>query len=191
MKRLLLYTFFICLPLLINGQISQQSQKTYGNITPSIQYKYFRNLAFKIKPSDLDLSFTANQKKVYGVIIDWNTANNLSTIVTYSTGTSNVLLSSGMLFIKECDNELITEHSNTIIKIAQYLLDHSKIKIHNEISYNYAEPNLVNVYFLTNNGCYMHQERYQKILKRKNEWSELFSLGNLILSEYRSQVEKK
>jgi hypothetical protein len=187
MRHLLLVILLTCFPILTQGQIEQKSSESKGKNISDNPYENFRNKAFSVKSSDLLLNLPVNKKTVYGVIIDWSTGENLVTIVTFTTGDASVYLRSGQIYIGGFAHETISEPSKTTVKIAQSLIDQTQISIGHE----FPKPNCVKIYFLTNNGTYVYQDTYQKIKEQNNKWTELFSMGNLIITEYRKLSEKK
>lgn len=176
MRHFLFFILLTCFSILTPGQVVSENP-----------YEDLRNKAFSVKPSDLSLNLPINQTIVYGVIIDWSPGKNLATIVTFITGDASVYLRSGQIYIGGFAHKTISEPSKKIVLIAQSLIDQTQITIGRD----YPKPNCVKIYFLTNNGTYVHQDTYQKIKEQNDKWTELFSMGNMIITEYRKLTEKK
>ena len=187
MRHFLLIIFLTCFPILTPGQVEQKSQEGKGKKNSENPYEDLRNRAFSVKATDLSLNLPINQTIVYGVIIDWSSGKNLATIVTFTTGDASVYLRSGQIYIGGFAHTTISEPSKKIVKIAQSLLGQTQITI----GHDYPNPNCVKFYFLTSNGIYVHQDTYQKIKEQNDKWTEVFSLGNVIIAEYRKLTEKK
>ena len=151
------------------------------NQTDKNPYEDFRNIALSLKYQDLELNLSSDKTIVFGVIIDWCLEENIATIIALLTGDASVYLKSGQIYIGGYGHETISEPARNLVINSQALID----KAEKSIDYSYPEKHKVKFYLLTNHGTLIHQETEDAMKDVNNEWTKIFTLGNVIIKEYR------
>ena len=190
MRQLFIFLIlFSCQIQIVAQDIKQDSTMTKNKkiVVDSNPYLTYRNLAFSVKPSDLQLNLQSDQTLVYGVIMDWDIGKTIVTVVAYNTGDASVYLKSGQMYIGGYAHKSIKDAAIDFVNSAQSFLKNSEIASDN----SFPDKGCVKFYFKTNNGTFVHQESDQAFNDVDNTWTKLFSKGNQIITEYRLMTENK
>ena len=188
MKRIFILLILISSQTQIFAQeIKQDSILTNKRkgVVESNPYSTFRDLAFSVKHSDLELNLQPDQVIVYGVIMDWDMGKTIVTVVAYNTGDASVYLKSGQIFIGGFAHESINNAAVEFVKSAQVFLKNAEIATDD----SFPDKGCIKFYFKTNIGIFVHQESEKAIENANNEWTNLFLKGNQIITEYRLMNE--
>lgn len=150
-------------------------------------FEELRNMAFTATPEQLELSLPADKTVVYGVIMDWEMGNGITTTVSYQTGDASLYLSSGGGVIGGGQHENVSSAAKQFVSLAQTFLDKT-IKTQ---TIPLPAIDQVKFYLLTNNGIYVGQELIKNFENNSSEWLKLFEEGNKVLTELRQTTENK
>lgn len=190
MRQLSIFLILISCKIQIAAQDIKQDSALTNNkkiVIASNPYLTYRNLAFSVKPSDLQLDLQSDQTVVYGVIMDWDIGKTVVTVVAYSTGDASVYLRSGQMYIGGYAHESIKDAAIDFVKSAQLFLKNTEIASDD----SFPDEGCVKFYFKTNIGTFVHQVSDQAINDMDNTWTKLFLKGNQIITEYRLITENK
>jgi hypothetical protein len=190
MKQYFIFILLIISHYVVSGQGKQQDSSAINAKKTTIDqnpYMHFRQLAFSVKPVDLQLTLPTDKAIVYGVIMDWEVDKTIATVVAYQTGDASVYLRSGQMFIGGSGHKSIKETTIEFVSSAQFYLKNSEIASDK----SFPDKGCIKFYFLTNVGTFVHQESVQTLNNLKNDWTILFSKGNQIITEYRLFTENK
>jgi len=155
--------------------------KTEENTFPGL-----RKMAFSVTPEELGLTFSKDQTKVYGVIMDWEMGGATATTVSYITGDSSLYLSSGGGVIGGGQHQSANAAAKEFVKLGESYLSKTK-KTENQ---NLPNKNEVVFHLLTNKGIYSATEKMENLENNSSEWLLLFEEGNKVLTELRLISEK-
>ena len=144
-----------------------------------------REKAFQISPKELGLTFSNEETKVFGIIMDWEMDGATATTVSFITGDASLYLSSGGGVIGGGTHQNVKIAAEKFVEQAQSFLAKAKKTESNKL----PETNYVNFYLLTNKGTYVGMENIENFDNNSSEWLPLFDQGNRVLSELRNISE--
>jgi hypothetical protein len=149
-------------------------------------YPGLRNQSLAITADDLHLKLDSNKTIVYGVVMDWDMGQAIATVVSFQTGDASLYVSAGQIYIGGYAHENVRNAALAFVKEAQNYLSKAKI------TYGISLPDKgsVRFYLLTNKGKFTFEEAVENVTSKKSEWTKLFGLGNNVITEYRTVVDK-
>jgi hypothetical protein len=160
MKQLIIFLILLSCHIRIDAQDNRQDSTLTKNKKTEVDtnpYSTFRNLAFSVKTSDLQLNLQPDKTVVYGVIMDWDLEKTVVTVVAYSTGDASVYTGSGQMFIGGYAHKPIKEAAIDFVNSAQSFLKDAEIASDDSL----PDKGCVKFYFKTNIGTFVHQESEQ------------------------------
>lgn len=149
-------------------------------------YRELRNKSLAITSAELQLKLDTNKTIVYGAIMDWDIGQAVATVVAFQTGDASLYISAGQIYIGGYAHENIRNAGLAFVNESQNLLSKTKA------TDNTSLPNkgCVRFYFLTNKGKFTFQETVENIINKNSDWTQLFDLGNNVITEYRATTDK-
>lgn len=171
-------------PMLAIAQADLQENK----LPPSDnKYAELRSLALSATPQSLKLKFNNKIKTVYGIVMDWDINDGVATIVAYQTGDVSMYLSNGQVYIGGAAHLPVKNAGlNFANEAKKYISKTTETK-----EAPLPDKNSVRFYLLTNQGKFTFQEKFENLENKTSEWTKLFDLGNIIVTEYRKVVFNK
>ena len=120
------------------------------------------------------------QIKAYGIIMDWSLGDDgIVTLTCFETGDASMYLSSGGGIIGGGKHENVSNAVIQYLKIGQKYLEKAEKIIETPL----PDKDMINFYFLTNNGKYLGQESISNIENESSKWLGLFYEANKVLTE--------
>jgi LPXTG-motif cell wall-anchored protein len=165
--------------------IENQNQHSETNSTQKKAdpkaYVDLRQMAFDVDPEKLGISFSSNETKVFGVIMDIDMRGGIATLVSYSSGDASLYLSIGGGVIGGGQHESVNVAARAFTAKAQnYISKAAKIK-----ETPAPEKGGVNIYLLTNSGKYLIKEQVSKFNDETSPLLPLFYAGNDVITQLR------
>lgn len=118
---------------------------------------------------------------VWGIVMDWHVGDGIATIPAFKTGDASMYLSSGGGVIGGVEHENVRMAVAKFIETGQDFLSRAD-KVEETPLPN---ENMINFYFLTNEGTFLGQESMTNIENGKSIWLKLFEAGNDVITELR------
>jgi hypothetical protein len=150
-------------------------------------YPELRNRALSTTAEQLNLKLDNEKTNVYGVIMDWDIGSAVVTIVAFKTGDASMYLSSGQVYIGGYACENIRTAALAFVNEAQNYVPKAKITYYTAA----LGKRCVRFYLLTNKLTFTFQETVENLTDNNSEWRKLFDLGNNVVTEYRTIVDKQ
>ncbi len=149
-------------------------------------YFDMRNMALGVTADQINIQLPGDQKKIYGIVMDWDLGEGIATLVSFLPGDASVYLSTGGGFIGGGTHDNVKQSVNAFInKAEKYLADAAKTE-----TTPLPGENGINFYFLTNKGIFVATEHLQNIENNSSKWLDLFEEANKVMSEIRASSEK-
>ena len=114
-------------------------------------YEDLRNLAFGATQEQIGVNISADETKIYGVIMDWDVGEGIATVVAFQSGDASVYLSSGGGVIGGSGHENVKTAAKRFVNEAQKYLAKTKPTDTTPL----PGKDMVNFYFLTNKGKFV------------------------------------
>ena len=147
-------------------------------------YNSMRNMAFNIKPEDIDVTLD-NDNQVYGSIIDMNTGTGIATMVCFIDGTASLYFSNGGGILGTGKDESVKKAvASFLVSIHQVLPIMKAVDEYESLPL----PNHHIFYLFTRTGKYTIDIDVKDINTKEKDF--LFSLSQMVLSEIRKVSEK-
>ena len=144
-------------------------------------YRKLRNVALRVTPEQLELSLPSNKTDVYGIVMDWNTGDNVCTVVAFQTGDASIYLSSGQGYIGGGQHANIHDQATLFVESGQNYLKYANLIDSTPL----PDKECVRFYFLTNKGIFATQENVSNLKDKSNEFIQLMGQGEKLISEHR------
>ncbi|MBK8390629.1 MAG: hypothetical protein IPL23_15670 [Saprospiraceae bacterium] len=165
-------------------QDTTQPKKVDPNNNP---YQDLRSLAFGATMEQIGVNFSADQTKIYGVIMDWDVGEGTATLVAFLSGDASLYLSSGGGVIGGSGHDNVNQAAaNFISKAQKYLSNTVKTD-----TTPLPGKDGVKFYFLTNKGKFVGQEEVKNFDNNSSQWLGLFEEGNKLITEIRMVADMK
>jgi len=173
-----------------NIQVSTQDSLDKGSIkktkvTENL-YPELRNKALTITASELNLNSKENMASVFGVVMDWDIGEAIATVVAFNTGDVSLYISAGQIYIGGIGHENVRNAGLSFINESQSYLSLATMTNDTRL----PDKGCVKFYLLTNKGKFAFQETVENLSNNNSKWSKLFDLGNNIITEYRTIIDK-
>ena len=149
-------------------------------------YPELRNKSLTITADELHLKLDSNKTIVYGVVMDWDIGQAIATVVSFQTGDASLYVSAGQIYIGGYAHENVRNAGLAFVNESQNYLAKAKATENTPL----PDKGCVRFYFLTNKGKFTSQETVENITNKNSEWTQLFNLGNNVISEYRITTNK-
>ena len=133
------------------GQQSSDSN-TQKKVDPNNNpYEDLRNMALSVTQEQIGVNISADETKIYGVIMDWDLGEGIATVVAFKSGDASVYLSSGGGVIGGTGHENVKTAAIRLVKEAHKYLANTKPTDKTPL----PGKDMVNFYFLTNKGKFV------------------------------------
>jgi len=129
---------------------------------------------------------TDNFPRVYGILMDWPIDGQVATIFSTSTGAASLYTTSTFGVIGGEGHESVRNAAMTFVRAADRLFDAATATV----EYPYPASDRVRFYLLTFDGVRVVETDLASIYDRTNEYTELFELGQTVLTELRRVTEE-
>ncbi len=144
-----------------------------------------RQMMFEMKPAELGARPSEEFPRVYGILMDLPIAEHTATVFSSSTGAASLYTTSAFGIIGGEGHESVRAASIRFVRAADALFDAAK-----PVSqYPYPDGNRVRFHLLTYDGVRMLEANLETIETEKGSASDVFFLGNAVLTELRRVSE--
>ena len=118
--------------------------------------------------------------------MDWNIGQAVVTVIAFRTGDASMYVSTGQIYIGGFAHDNVKNAALAFVSEAQEYLPKAML------TDNTTLPQKGNVifYLLTNKGKYSFQETVENLENKSSEWTRMFDLGNDVISQYRTIIDK-
>ena len=126
--------------------------------------------------------------RVYGILMDWPTSKTIATVFSTSTGAASLYTTSTFGVIGGEAHENVRNAAKNFVRAADRFFGDAKTTT----EFPYPTTDRVRFYFLTFDGVRVIDTDLASMNDRTNKYSELFGLGQAVLTELRliSQTQK-
>lgn len=149
-------------------------------------YSELREKSLTVTPDNLRLKLDSSKTIVFGVVVDWDIGEAIATVVSFKTGDASLYVSAGQIYIGGYAHENVRNAAMAFVDEAQNYL--SKTQLTNSTSL--PGKGYVRFYLITNKGKFTFEETVENITSKKSEWTKLFDLGNNVITEFRTEIDK-
>lgn len=188
------YLFVVAIILIVIAIIYYYQPKSnnsdHTSTPPTSQnqnpFEQLRQLALDVTSEKLGIAPT-DDTPVYGIVMDWHLGNGIATVSAFNSGDASMYLSTGGGVIGGGQHENVREAVFEFIKTGQGYLTRA-------VSTNETplpKDNMVNFYFLTDQGKYLGSESMSNIENGTSGWLPLFEEANNVITELRLTAENK
>jgi hypothetical protein len=162
---------------------AKTEQETEVSPAP-VTYEEVRKLAINVTPGQLNLTIPPAETLVYGVVMDWDMGNAITTLAAYITGAASLGFSTGGVVKGGGLQQGVGEAASEFVVAAQDYFDRA-IPINTT---DLPSKGCVRFYFLTNNGISAAQENTKHFDDCSSPWLNLFLKANVVISEIQGMV---
>jgi hypothetical protein len=167
------------------AQTRYQSAEQKKN--PADAGRTLRQMMLTTPPAKLGVKPTKEFPRIYGILLDWPIDKITATIFSTSTGTASLYTTSTFGIIGGEGHETVRTAAMNFVHTADRFFDAATPTT----EYPYPTANRVRFYFLTFEGVRVIDTDLVAITKRTSKYSELFGLGQVVLTELRRVSEKQ
>jgi hypothetical protein len=125
--------------------------------------------------------------RIYGVLMDWPIGEQTATVFSTSTGAASLYTTSTFGIIGGEGHEAVRNAAMSFVRTADRFFDASVPTT----DYPYPTGDHVRFYFLTFGGVRVIETDLASITSRTSKYTELFGLGQAVLTELRLITEKR
>ena len=125
--------------------------------------------------------------RIYGLLMDWPITKHTATVFSTSAGGASLYTTSTFGIIGGEGHETVRTAAMSFVRAADRFFDASTPTT----EYPYPTDDRVRFYFLTFNGVRVIDTDLATITNRTSKYSELFGLGQAVLTELRLVTEKR
>ncbi len=149
-------------------------------------YLELRNALLDVNPAEFGFGKKNGKAELFGIAIDLNLSDSITTISAFKTGDVSVYRSSGKLYLAGINVPKFKNMGVDLVTTAQNL-----VPLTYEMK-NRALPKLgiAKFYFITNNGIRQYENEIESINKQDDEWKILFDKGMAIVHSYKNAIDK-
>jgi hypothetical protein len=148
-------------------------------------YPGLRGQSLSVTPDQLQLMLDDRNTSLYGIVMDWDIGEAVATVVAFQTGDASLYISTGQIYIGGYAHENIRSAALVFLREGQKYLKNAVLTTETPL----PDKGCVRFYFLTNKGKYFLQETEENIESKKSDLTNLFDLGNRVITEYRITTE--
>ncbi len=149
-------------------------------------YEEMRNMALNITAEQLELPMPGDATIVYGVVMDWELGDGISTTACYATGDASMYLSTGGGVIGGGKHQNVNAAAKKLVASAQKLLDKTVKTGQTPL----PGTDEVHFYFITNKGIFIAKEHMANFENEKSPWFPFFEEVNLVITELRKSNDE-
>lgn len=171
----------VLLSACVDETIKQDVSKRSDAISDTSTYMVLRGNALAQNRQSLGLELP--DSAVYGLIIDWEKGDGISTLVAFQSGDASIYFSSGGGIIGGIQHEEVKVAVQQLIAQAQEDLVHMELTKTTPLPHN----DCIRFYALTGLGVYTYQEVYSKLEDQSSVMSTLFGEANKVIAAIRRQ----
>lgn len=165
-----------------NITVKEQSPQKKPTDSP---YLGLRKQVLSLKPQDLNLDLPLDKEIVFGVVLEFGTADGSATIISLSTGDASMYTSGGGGIIGGASHQNVNKAALAFVSSAQNYF--AKMGPEN---IDIPKPNHIKFHVLTNKRHYSFEGPESEITSEKSEWADLFYKGNDVITQLRLIKEK-
>ena len=145
-----------------------------------------RMMMLTTPPEKTGVKPTKEFPRIYGILMDWPIGEQTATVFSTSTGAASLYTTSAFGIIGGEGHETVRNAAMSFVRTADRFFDTSTPTT----EYPYPTGDHVCFYFLTFGGVRVIEADLASINSRKSKYSELFGLGQAVLTELRLVTEK-
>lgn len=161
-----------------------QVKKKVGEVFPSADsYNGLRNMAIGVTAADLKLNLQQEDLFAYGVLMDWDMGEAITTLAAYITGAASLCFSTGGMIVGGGKSPAVGEAAVDFVLSAQEYIGRAMPVTTTDL----PAKDCIRFYFLTNKGIYAVQEQAKHFHDNSSPWILLFLKGNVVINEIRGQ----
>lgn len=162
-------------------QSKKRSAKHDTMVTALDEHTYsgHRSIALQVTPAQLKLTIPASETLVYGVIMDWDMGDMVTTLAAYITGAASICFSTGGIVTGGGKSPVVGEAAVEFVLAAQEYIE----RVMPVNITDLPAKGCVRFYFLTNNGIFGAQEQTTRFEDGSSPWLQLFALGSVVVNE--------
>lgn len=173
-----------------DGKKSTEESSPKGTLaTADADYETYlelRNALLDINPTDFGFGDAQGKAEVFGIVIDLNRNDSISTISAYKTGDVSVYKSSGKLYMAGIQVPKFKEMGLDFVNEAQNFISlTSEVENRDLPKFGFAK-----FYFVTTNGIRQYENEIKSIFEQDDDWKKLIDKGIEIENSYVEAVEK-
>lgn len=163
------------------GQMLKRQRNAISPAPDANSYEGVRNLALKVTPAQLKLTIPPSETFVYGVVMDWDMGEMITTLAAYITGAASTCFSSGGVVAGGGVNPAVGEAAVDFVTFAQDFVYRAIAVTTTDL----PAKGCVRFYFLTNQGIFAAQEQTRHFEDNTSPWLHLFAKGSIVINEIR------
>lgn len=167
------------------AQTRDQSAEQKKN--PADAGRTLRRMMLTTPPAKLGVKPTKEFPRIYGILLDWPIDEITATIFSTATGTASLYTTSTFGIIGGEGHEAVRTAALNFVHTADRFFDTATPTT----EYPYPTANRVRFYLLTFEGVRVIDTDLASINKRTSRYSELFGLGQAVLTELRRISETR
>jgi hypothetical protein len=146
-----------------------------------------RMMMLTATPAKMGANPTKEFPRIYGVLMDWPIGEQTATVFSTSTGAASLYTTSTFGVIGGEGHETVRTAAMNFVRAADGFFDAAAPTT----EYPYPTVEHVRFYFLTFQGVRVIDTDLASITNRTSKYSELFGLGQAVLTELRLVGEKR
>jgi hypothetical protein len=146
-----------------------------------------RQMMLTTSPQEAGVKPTKEFPRVYGILMDWPISEQIATVFSSSTGAASLYTTSTFGIIGGEGHETVRSAARTFVATS----DRHFAEAHPVTEFPYPGADGVRFYLLTFDGVRVIDTDLASLLKHTSRFTELFGLGQAVLTELRKVTEKR
>lgn len=146
-----------------------------------------RKTLLEVNPADFEAAPAGEGQKVFGMMMDWNQGDSISSVTAFRTGDGSLYYSTGLLLMGGIQVERFRQMAKDLVGSAQRFLGEAQPAPNQDL----PTPGMVRFYLITHQGTFYQEEKQQSLLQHESKWAELFDSANQFAAAYREAVTPK
>ncbi len=167
------------------GRSKAQSPEPQKNLADA--GRALRHMMLTTPPAKTGQKPTKEFPRIYGVLMDWPTGDQIATVFATSTGAASLYTTSTFGIIGGEGHETVRAAAINFVRATDCYFDSSRPAA----EYPYPPSDRVRFYFLTFGGVRVIDTDLESITSGTSTYAELFGLGQSVLTELRLVTEKR
>jgi len=155
--------------------------------SPADGMRELRMMMLTTSPDQFGIRPTKEYPRVAGILMDWPIGEHTATILAMSDGNASLYTTSTFGILGGFAHESVRVAARRFVRAAEGVHDRAVATA----EYPYPGRNRVRFYLLTFQGVRVIETDLNSVIDRTGEYSELFALGQAVLTELRLMIEKK
>lgn len=176
---------WLAFPIRAQTPASQQ-KPPQEKMNPVDAGRKLREMILTTSPASMGAVSTDDFPHVYGVLMDWHVGENMATVFSAWDGSASLYTTSTFGIIGGQGHQLVREAAIRFVRGTGSFYDAATPTK----EYPYPAPNYVRFYLLTYQGVRMIDADMASITNHISRYTELFALGQAVLTELRLITEK-